>query len=116
MAKSERPHITWKLTDDGIKPIETPSGFVACNPLVRSLPPEAHMTLKLQVSADCPMLAWPVASHMGDLTVAQIIMPGQEVTVELVNKSKHMAMTIESSEALVNLYPLLNPGCTSGVA
>lgn len=116
MSKNEtKTTINWTLTNDGMKPTPAPWGYIVRNPLVKSLPPGASMSLNLQVSADFPMLAWPAQSHTTDLTVPMIIVPGQDVVVTVTNTSQYSMLTLESAEPLVNLHPLMHVGSLSEV-
>ena len=113
--RTPRLHITWQISNDGLRPTEAPWGYVLRNPLARSIPPGHRMDINLQIAANFPMLAFPVRSHADYLTVPQIIQSGQEVIVTIENKSQHSALLIEDKEALVNLFPLLAPPSTSEV-
>ena len=114
---SERPrlHITWQISNDGLRPTEAPWGYVLRNPLARSIPPGMRMDIDLQVAANYPMLAFPARAHADDATVPMIIPAGKDVVVTIENKSQHSYLIIEDKEALVNLYPLVAPPTTAEV-
>lgn len=117
MSKNEKTglHVTWQLSNDGLRPTSAPWGFVVRNPVMRSIPPGAKIHINLNVACNHPMLAFPVRSHADDLTVPQIIQAGQEVIVTVENKSQHTAFMIEDKEGLVNLHPLVATDVTSDV-
>ena len=113
--QTPRLHITWQVSNDGLRPVEAPWGYVLRNPLSRSIPSGHRMEISLQVAANFPMLAFPVRSHQDDVTVPLIIQAGQDVVVTIENKSQHSALIVEDKEALVNLFPLAAPPSTSEV-
>lgn len=113
--RNPRVHITWQISNDGLRPTEAPWGFVVRNPLARSIPPGMKMEIDLQVAANYPMLAFPVRSHQDDVSVPLLIQAGQDIVVTVENKSQHSPLIIEDKESLVNLYPLVAPPVTSDV-
>jgi hypothetical protein len=116
MAKNEtpvKPHIIWKLTNDGLRPTEAPWGYVIRNPVVKSVAPGATLTFGLCVSADCPLVAFPTRSHQENMTVQMLVLPGQEIVVTVKNTSVHSVLILEDKEGLVNVFPLLSTGTTS---
>lgn len=106
MAKNEVTVVTWHLSNDGLQPSPTPYGFIARNPVARVVPPGASLQISLQLQASLPMIAFPVSSHADDLTVAQLIAPGQDVVVTIQNKSQHTSLVVDDKEGLVNLCPV----------
>ncbi len=102
-----KAHITWRLNNDGLGPTKAPHGYVLRNPVSKGIPPGSKASVNLYVTADCPMFAWPTASHADSVTVPQFIPAGQEVVVVIENKSQHSVMLVETKEGLVNLHPLL---------
>lgn len=113
--KTERdngsPDIVWNLTNDGLRPSEAPWGFIARNPVQVSIPPGGSRTVNLQVSANRPMLAFPVARHASTVKVfgqpgLAMVTPATEVTVVIQNTSEHSPLTIDDKEGLVGLHPL----------
>ncbi len=110
MAKSEdgKPRVVWQLSNDGLQPSKTPYGFTGRNPVQVVIPPGQRRQVSLQVQANVPLLAFPARSHADDVTVDQIIQPGQDIVAFIENKSQHVSMVIDDKEGLVSLYPLLS--------
>ena len=110
MAKNEegKPRVVWQLTNDGLQPSKTPHGFVARNPFQVVIPPEKRVQINLQVQANVPLLAFPTRIHADDVTVQLLIQPGQDITVVVENKSKHVPLVVDDKEGLVSLYPLIS--------
>jgi hypothetical protein len=113
--RTPRVHITWQISNDGLRPTEVPWGYVLRNPLARSIPPKHTMEIDLQVAANYPMLAFPARAHADSVTVPQIIPAGQDVVIRVENKSEYSPLIIEDKEALVNLFPLVAAPTTSEV-
>lgn len=113
--RTPRIHITWQISNDGLRPTEAPWGFILRNPLARSVPPGMRMQIDLQVAANYPMLAFPVRSHADDVTVPMLIQAGEDVVITVENKSQYSPLIIEDKESLVNLFPLIAPPCTHEV-
>lgn len=110
MAKSDKPtptEIRWQLSNDGLRPTEAPWGFVVRNPVQRVIPPGAKIKIDLCVAASYPMLAWPARSHSDDVKVDLILQAGQDLIIEVENKSQHSSLVIDDKETLVNLCPLV---------
>jgi hypothetical protein len=109
MAKStehSNRHVVWHLHGDAIRPKEAPWGFVVQNPVQRTLMPGQVARIDTGVAASLPMIAC-VRGDQGDyVTVPSIVPAGQTLVVTVENKSKHMPLTIDDSEALANVHPL----------
>lgn len=114
MAKNETPQVVWQLQNDGILPSPAPHGFIARNPVQRTIPPGMTITINLEVRANVPLLAFPSRTHAEDVTVQQIVQAGSDIVVTVANKSQHSPITIDDKEALVNLYPLIFAGIGVG--
>lgn len=110
MAKTDKPRVVWQLKNDGMTPSPAPHGFVARNPVQRTVLPGSKITINLEIQANVPMLAFPARSHADDVTVPMIIQAATDVVVTIENKSQHVAMVIDDKEALVNLHPLMFDG------
>lgn len=107
MAKTDKRRVVWQLKNDGLTPAPAPHGFIARNPVQRTVLPGSKITINLEVQANVPLLAFPAKSHADDLTVQQIIQASSDIIVTIENKSQHVALVIDDKEALVNLYPLI---------
>lgn len=104
------PRIVWHLTNDGMKPTRAPNWFVARNPVIRTVRPKESIRIDLCVASSCPLLAFPVGTHRGDVTPPEGVIPaGQEVIITVTNHSTHADLILESGEGLLNLVPLLLP-------
>jgi len=114
MAKNEKNmgiHIVWTLSEDGIRPSQTPYGFIAKNPVQRAVPPGGSMNVRLHVAANHPMLAFPARTVADSVKIlgregVQVLNAGEELTVTIVNESKHLPLVIDDDESLVHLHPL----------
>lgn len=108
MPKTEKPgpRVVWHVTNDGLKPTQTPHWFVGRNPFERNLPPNTSMDIRLCVAANCNLIALPTDSH---ITVPMLIPAGQEIVVKVTNASEHAPLSIGDKEALVRLFPLIMP-------
>ncbi len=110
MAKTDKPRVVWQLKNDGMAPSPAPHGFIARNPVQRTVPPNSHISINLNIQANVPMLAFPSRSHADDVTVPMIIQAGTDVVVTIENKSQHVTLVVDDKEALVNLHPLTFDG------
>lgn len=103
--------VVWHLINDGLKPSQTPFGFIARNPLQLVVPPGQKRLIDLQVQANLPMIAFPTNRHADDVTVpALIVYPGTTVTCVIENKSQHTPLVVDDKEGLVALYPMAFDG------
>ena len=115
MSETPHMHITWQISNDGLRPTAAPWGYVLRNPLARSIPPGHKMDINLQVAANYPMLAFPTRNHQEYSTVPLVIPAGQDIVITVENKSKHSALLIDDKESLVNLFPLVAAPTTAEV-
>lgn len=107
MAKNETMnHVIWRLHGDAMRPKEAPWGFVAQNPVQKTLMPNQVAQIDTGVAANVPLLACARSDQSEYVTVPMIIPAGQTVVVTVENKSKFLPLTIDDCEALVNIYPL----------
>lgn len=103
--------VVWHLSNDGLKPTQTPYGFIARNPVQIVVGPGQRRQVDLQVQANLPMIAFPTRNHADDVSVpAMIVQPGTSVTVFVENKSQHTPLVIDDKEGLVALYPMAFDG------
>jgi hypothetical protein len=103
--------VVWHLTNDGLKPTQTPFGFIARNPLQIVIPPGGKRQIDLLVQANLPMLAFPTRGHADDVSVpALIVQPGTNVVAIIENRSNHNSLVIDDKEGLVALYPMAFDG------
>jgi hypothetical protein len=103
--------VVWHLSNDGLKPTQTPFGFIARNPLQFVVPPGQKLRVDLRVQANLPMLAFPARAHADDVTVESLILqPGTNVTCTVENKSQHSPLVVDDKEGLVALYPMAFDG------
>ena len=108
MTKAEKtaPRVIWQISNDGLRPTQTPNWFVARNPVERSLPPKMSMDIRLCVAASCNLIALPTEAH---ISVPMLIPAGQEIVVKVTNSSEFSPLTVGDKEALVRLVPLILP-------
>jgi hypothetical protein len=105
--------IQWHLDGDGMRPVETAFGYAVRNPLVASIPPGATRRIDLHVATDHPMHVWPTRAHAPHSRVVSVVpgilQPGEDLMIDIENKSQHVTLTVETKEVLVNLSPVVLP-------
>ena len=118
MSQSERdngsPDVVFNLSGDALRPTPAPFGFIARNPLGRPVMPGQTVRIALGVSANKPMLAFPlrrVADYVRvlDQPGCVVLQPGEELWATVMNAGT-APMMIEDKEGLVSLYPLVFSG------
>jgi hypothetical protein len=108
------PNVVWNLTGDALRPSPAPYGFIGRNPLGRYAAPGTSIRIDLGVSANVPLLAFPVRRvsdyiTVGGQTGCVVVQPGENVTVVVKNDGQ-APLFIEDKESLVSLYPLVFSG------
>lgn len=107
MAKAkENKGIEFTKNGDAFDPRPAPWGYIGRLPLPVSVPPSGERIVRLGVSTDVPLLAFPGKTWPDILPVKQIFSPGEEIVIVVKNPSAHTIMTLESGEAVVCLHPL----------
>lgn len=103
--------VVWHLSNDGLKPTQTPYGFIARNPVQIVIPPGQKRQIDLQLQANLPMIAFPTRANADYVSVPElIVLPGTNVVAIVENKSNNTALVIDDKEGLVALYPLAFDG------
>lgn len=104
--ETNRSHVVWRLNGDALRPKDAPWGFIVQNPVQRTLMPGQIARIDTGVSANVPLIACGRGDQSEYVKVPMLVPPGQTLVVEVENKSRVMALTIDDREALANVYPL----------
>lgn len=99
-------HVIWRLHGDAIRPKDAPWGFVVQNPYQRTIMPGQTIRIDTGVAANVPLIACARGDQAEYVTVPTVVAAGQTVVVTVENKSRHLALTVDDKEALVNVHPL----------
>lgn len=119
------PDVVWQLSGDALRPSPAPFGFIGRNPVDRIVPPGTNIRIDLQITANVPVLAFPVRRHGDTVRIvpdgmggsskegAVVIQPGTSVVVDVQNSSSQAPMVVEDKEGLVALHPLVFSGTSA---